>query len=252
MGGLLADILPGPVVWYTATYSCIRISKDPPAPKRTVPDKGPVGYGTGFYVSATGHILTNAHVVRRCSMIYVAGDRMAPTQVVLKGADTIHDLALLELPRSPPVSPPVLPWRADVPLGGQVAVFGFPYYGAFTEIGTFTRGDVTALAGIAGNSAHLQISAPIQPGNSGGPVTNDQGQVVGIVVSRLNAIYVAKSTGDIPQNVNFAIKAAQARSFLEVHGVSVPAGVTDAPRLSGPELAAYLKAASVLVECRRG
>jgi S1-C subfamily serine protease len=250
MGGLLADIIPGPIVWYTAVYSCGEISQSSPAPpKKAIPGNGPRGYGTGFYVSVAGHILTNAHVVRNCSAIHVVGDRIAKTPAVLKGVDTTNDLALLELPKPPSLVRPILPWRADVPLGGQVAVFGFPYFGTFTETGTFTRGDVTALAGIAGNSAHLQISAPVQPGNSGGPVSNEQGQVVGVVVGRLHALNVARNTGDLPQNVNFAIKSAQAISFLQVHGISVPTGTPDALRLSGPDLAAHLKAASVLVVC---
>lgn len=256
MGGLLADIIPGPIVWYTAVYSCSKISKSPPAPpKKATPDNGPGGYGTGFYVSIAGHILTNAHVVRGCSAIHVVGDRIAKTPAILKAVDTTNDLALLELPNPPSLArrlTPILPWRADVPLGGQVAVFGFPYFGTFTETGTFTRGDVTALAGIAGNSAHLQISAPIQPGNSGGPVSNEQGQVIGVVVGRLHALYVARNTGDLPQNVNFAIKSAEAIAFLRVHGISVPTGDSDAPKLSGPDLAAHLKAESVLVVCGRG
>lgn len=227
-------------------------STAPPPAERKAPEQSLGGYGTGFFVSATGHILTNAHVVRNCSTIHVTGDRVALAPAALKGADATHDLALLELPKPPPPALPVLPWREDVPLGGQVAVFGFPYFGTYAATGTFTRGDVTALAGLAGNSAHLQISAPIQPGNSGGPVGNEQGQVVGVVVGRLSSAHVVQHTGDLPQNVNFAIKSAQARSFLQVHGLSVPAADPRAPALSGPDLAARLKAAAVLVVCRGG
>jgi hypothetical protein len=126
MGGLLADILPGPIVWFTAAYSCGEISQSSPAPpKKAIPDNGPRGYGTGFYVSGAGHILTNAHVVRSCSAIHVVGDRIAKTPAVLKGVDTTNDLAILELPKPPSLARPILPWRADVPLGGPVAVFGF-------------------------------------------------------------------------------------------------------------------------------
>lgn len=248
MGGLLADILPGPIVWYTATYTCGEFSEESPAPPRAPRGNGPRGYGTGFFASVAGHILTNAHVVRSCSSIYVVGDRIAKAPVILKRVDTTNDLALLELPR-PTLAPTILPWRGDVQLGEQIAVFGFAYFGTFTDTGTFTRGDVTALFGLGRNSARFQISAPVQPGNSGGPVVNEQGQVVGVVVARLDALDVARKTGDLPQNINYAIKSAQAIAFLKAHGVSVPTGAPDAVKLTGPDLAARLKAASVLIVC---
>lgn len=226
-------------------------SATPPA-ERKAPEVSAGGFGTGFYVSTSGHILTNAHVVRGCSTIHVAGDHLASTPAILKGADVTHDLALLELSKPPPSELPVLHWRGLVPLGEQIAVYGFPYFGTYAATGTFTRGDVTALAGLGGNSAHLQISAPIQPGNSGGPVTDERGWVVGVVVGRLSSSHVVKRTGDLPQNVNFAVKATQAASFLNVYGITMPVSLVPAPALSGPDLAARLKAATVLVVCRGG
>ena len=66
----------------------------------------------------------------------------------------------------------------------------------------------------------IQMSAPVQPGNSGGPVFDQHGNVVAVVVSKLNALRVAKVTSDIPQNVNFAIKSLIAMSFLEAGNVN--------------------------------
>ena len=65
----------------------------------------------------------------------------------------------------------------------------------------------------------IQISAPVQPGNSGGPLLDSSGRVIGVVNSKLNEIAYAKATGDLPQNVNFAIKANVAMNFLDAHSV---------------------------------
>ena len=82
-----------------------------------------------------------------------------------------------------------------------------------------TTGGVSALAGIGNDFRFLQITAPVQPGNSGGPLLDLNGYVVGVIVSKLNSIAVAKVTGDIPQNVNFAIKASIARTFPDANEV---------------------------------
>jgi len=205
--------------------------------------------GTGFYVSKSGDILTNAHVVEGCTSIAIKGHGDAkPRPARVRATDTKRDLALIigETPLSQP--PVVLAWRREARLGEQIAIFGFPYLGALSSSGTFTRGDVTALAGIADNKAHFQLSAPVQQGNSGGPVVDERGQVVGVVVAKLNALAVARAGGDIPQNVNFAIKSAEAISFMEVNGVTT-ASNAGASRLAGPDLAERLRDSSVLIMC---
>ncbi|MFN3743669.1 MAG: S1C family serine protease [Hyphomicrobiaceae bacterium] len=221
----------------------------PPAGRASAGASPRVSAGTGFYVSRSGDVLTNAHVVQGCSTIAIKGHGDATFRAVrVRAADTRRDLALLA-PESPPVKPPtVLTWRRDTRLGEHIAIFGFPYLGALASSGTFTRGDITALAGVGDNRAHFQLSAPVQPGNSGGPVVDERGQVVGVVVAKLNALAVARAGGDIPQNVNFAIKSAQAMSFMEANGLAVAAGPA-AARLSGPDLAERLRDGAVLVMC---
>ena len=81
-------------------------------------------------------------------------------------------------------------------------------------------GNVSALAGLRDDSRYLQISAPVQPGNSGGPLLDASGHLIGIVTAKLDAIRYARITGDIPQNVNFALKAEVARTFLDSKGIS--------------------------------
>jgi hypothetical protein len=101
-----------------------------------------------------------------------------------------------------------------------VVTYGFPLSGLLSSGPTLTTGDVSALAGLRDNPMHFQISAPVQPGNSGGPLLDAQAHVIGVVVSKLNAARIAEMTGgDIPQNVNFAIKGTEALAFLTANGV---------------------------------
>jgi S1-C subfamily serine protease len=107
----------------------------------------------------------------------------------------------------------------DAEIGEHVFVFGYPLHGLITSTGSLTTGIVSALAGLGDNYRQLQISAPIQPGNSGGPITDAQGQVIGVVVSKLNESYLLDQRQTIPQNVNFGIKGSVARGFLQANGV---------------------------------
>jgi S1-C subfamily serine protease len=203
-------------------------------------------------VSKAGDVITNAHVVHECSAIGMKGRGDVKVRTArVRASDTTQDLALLTAETPPTVPPTVLVWRRDTRLGEPIAIYGYPYLGTLSSStsGTFTRGDVTALAGLRNNSSHFQLSAPVQPGNSGGPVVDDRGYVVGIVVAKLNALGVARSQGDIPQNVNFAIKSAQAISFMEAQGVAVEIGGLAASPLSAPDVAERLQGASVLVVC---
>lgn len=107
-----------------------------------------------------------------------------------------------------------------------------------------------SLKGIAGDAATMQISAPVQPGNSGGPAVDMSGNVVGVVVSKLDAKLVADATGDIPQNVNFAVRGEIAKLFLFQNGVTpVLAGHADQGQLEPVELAKQLEQVTRLVEC---
>ena len=135
----------------------------------------------------------------------------------LVAQDATNDLALLKA--STPFAQ-AASLRIDTPrLGESVTVYGFPLTGVLASSGNMTVGNVSALSGIHDDSRDVQITAAVQPGNSGGPLFDSSGLVVGIVQSKLDAIRAASVTGDIPQNVNFAIKIALAGSFLNANGI---------------------------------
>ena len=98
-----------------------------------------------------------------------------------------------------------------------------------------TRGNISSLLGLMNDPNYLQISAAVQPGNSGGPVIDLAGRVVGIVTAKLNAVAVADITGDIPQSINFAIRPDVAARFLEENNVAFVAADTDAALESVPD-----------------
>jgi S1-C subfamily serine protease len=95
--------------------------------------------------------------------------------------------------------------------------FGFPLEGYLPSAGNITTGLISALSGPANNSSLIQISTPVQQGNSGGPVMDLKGEVVGVVVGKADVIRIAKATGDILQNVNFAVSAATLQAFLDAN-----------------------------------
>jgi S1-C subfamily serine protease len=174
--------------------------------------------GTGFYVSTGGDILTNYHVISGCSGLTSA----EALRIVF--VDRRLDLALLKA-RTAPKSVATFRVSLQPRLGESLLVYGFPLSGILSQGGVVTNGTVSALTGIGDDVHYFQISAPVQPGNSGGAVLDSSGRVIGVVASKLNAQQVASAIGDIPQNVNFAIRLKDVLSFL------VDAGVT--PRQSG-------------------
>ena len=136
--------------------------------------------------------------------------------------------------------------------GDQVVVYGFPLVGALSEAGNLTTGTLSALSGLGNDSRYIQISAPVQPGNSGGPLVDDKGNVIGVVTSKLNAIRVAEATGDIPQNVNFAIKDVVAKSFLQAHDIPFAEGGSDGPSLTAADIGDVLREKVVFLQCKGG
>jgi S1-C subfamily serine protease len=132
--------------------------------------------------------------------------------------------------------------------GERVVVVGFPLAGLLAEQANVTTGDVSSLAGIGDDSRYLQITAPVQPGNSGGPLFDASGNVIGVVSAKLDAVKVAGVTGDIPENVNFALNVSVVRAFLDAHGVAYQTAAST-NELSAPDIGDGGKRITELVEC---
>ena len=116
-------------------------------------------------------------------------------------------------------------------LGETVMALGYPYLGTLGQGLTVTGGNVSALQDINGSKDKLMISAPVQPGNSGGPLVNARGAVIGVVVSRVDDLAILENTGTLPQNMNFAVKNEALTDFLRGAQVLFPAATGEGFKL---------------------
>ncbi|WP_376095055.1 S1C family serine protease [Roseomonas sp. CCTCC AB2023176] len=187
-----------------------------------------ISSGTGFIIGDR-QAMTNEHVIRGCTAIRARNAEGREVTATVRARDNDRDLALLDLREN---AGPPLTFRSDpvVRRGESVVTYGFPLSGLLSSGPTLTTGDVSALAGLQDNQQQFQISAPVQPGNSGGPLLDLAGHVVGVITSKLNAQRVAQRTGDIPQNVNFAVKGSEALTFLRANGVTPRTAASTANR----------------------
>jgi S1-C subfamily serine protease len=161
--------------------------------------------------------------------------------------DTQSDLALLTIGRKPGAFARLHGGRG-ARLGEAVVVVGFPLYGVLGTDPIVTTGTISALAGMDNDRRKIQISAPVQQGNSGGPLLGENGSVVGVIVGKLNAIRIATVTGDIPQNVNFAVSLGTLQSFLNANGVPYALDDRGVTR-STADIAAEASRYSLLLQC---
>ncbi len=172
------------------------------------------GSGTGFFVNPDGWLVTNAHVVGDCGSASIPGYGTV-SDIKL---DVENDLAVARVDTKTPATPLVLRSKA-ARLGEDIVAFGYPLASILSSSVKVTTGNVNSLLGMNDDTRFLQISSPIQPGNSGGPVVDKTGLVLGITTSTLKS----GATGDAnvtPQNVNFAIRSSVLQSFLESRGIA--------------------------------
>ena len=226
-----------------------RASIDAPSPEGVPPvqpkqEPQTDSSGSGFVVDARGHVLTNAHVVDDCGKILVGAGDLASLVTV----DTKNDLALIDVPQARLL--PALTFRSDrVKLGEEVVAAGFPLHGILADSINITPGVVSSLSGPQNDSRYLQTTAAVQPGNSGGPLVDRGGKVVGIVTAKLDAAYALKEGGFIPENVNFAIRHDAARSFLDANRIEFEVGARGVVTKTVEEVAELVRPSVVSIEC---
>lgn len=236
-GGKLMEVVRSTVAFADTG----QVGKEPPRPSDTSAAEPVVeSSGSGFIVSDQGHILTNAHVVENCSEIFADGRRAS-----LVDASSDFDLALLKAAGLDEKSVAVFSAR-PAQLNSDVTAVGFPYAGLLGGLNV-TRGAVSALKGLGGDVNRFQITAPIQSGNSGGPVLSSNGEVIGVVVSKLNATKMAENVGDVPQNVNFAVRGEIAKLFLAQNQVEPKLNVQ--ANMSPEGLARVAAQFTLFIEC---
>ena len=166
--------------------------------------------GTGFLIGPD-LIATNYHVIRDMGTIEFSlpGDiQSIGVEVVV--ADPINDLAILRFTQQELLvtADPLELSGAEPRLGEDAIVIGFPLGSLLGTSHKVTTGVVSSLDGIGGDPRVIQVTAPIQPGSSGSPIFNSAGKVIGVITSTLDSAEAVRATGQVPQNVNFAIRAA--------------------------------------------
>jgi hypothetical protein len=161
--------------------------------------------GTGFFITTDGYLVTVHHVVREAKSIKVrdSSGELHEGRVIL--ADVNNDLVILKV-QGVFNALPVASSRTVRP-GAKVVTMGFPHIDIQGREPKVTEGIVNSVSGLGNDPRVFQISVPVQAGNSGGPLVNMDGAVIGIVTSKLNSTMVLKETGDLPENVNYAIKS---------------------------------------------
>lgn len=176
------------------------------------------GSGSGFVINANGDVLTNFHVAGRCQKLFVvAGGIKYPA--ALQYGDRGNDLAVIRSTSLPIQS--VAKFRtSQLNLGEKVVVVGFPIPRLLGTNLKVTTGNISGLIGQGDRSSMFQFTAPIQPGNSGGPVLDGQGAIAGIASSKLSEIAVAKRSGTMGQLNNFGIKPQTAVLFLRANRIA--------------------------------
>jgi len=161
--------------------------------------------GTGFFVSHDGYMVTNFHVIEGAKSVTI----ISPTEkkeisASIVKTDPANDIAILKV-EAQTVGIPLASSFASAK-GEDVLTLGFPLIALQGQEQKATFGRINALSGIQNDIRFVQIDVPIQPGNSGGPLLNSRGEVIGVVTATLDQIVTLRATGSLPQSVNYAVK----------------------------------------------
>ena len=203
-----------------------------------------IGTGTGFVINPD-YVVTADHVLEGCNQVAIVHAHQK-TVVQTVARDRSNDLGLLRLDKAF-LHTAKLRGGSSIRLGERVSNYGYPLFGDISTSATITEGNINNLSGVGNDSTVMQFDAPTQPGNSGGPLLDSSGNVVGVVIYILSKEY-ADATGHIAQNVNFAVKSTIVENFLQSHNVQFEEA-SPTEQLDLPDLAEKAETFTVLVEC---
>ena len=205
----------------------------------------PESSGSGFFITEDGYLITNEHVAGNGAQVRLVTAAGLISAKVVK-VDAANDLALLKA-NGKFAALPVAASRS-VKLGGAVATVGFPNVGLQGFAPKFARGEIGSLSGIQDDPRYFQISVPVQPGNSGGALVDERGNVVGVVSAKLSAKAALATSGQLPENVNYAVKSSFLLGFLEsVPEVAAKLKEPNTKDMNFSDVAEQTKEAAVLV-----
>ena len=217
------------------------VAKKPKKKKpKSTPDDNKIvaaASGTGFFVSRTGHIITNHHVIEGCKSVKVSfkGNEIESKTLVI---DKVNDLAIVKTTINPSKVYSVS--NKDVALLEDIIIAGYPLGKKVSSAIKTSKGSVTALAGYGDNFSEFQTDAALNKGNSGGPIINQKGNVVGVAVAAYG-----KKQG--VESFNFGIKASTLKTFANSNGLNfLPPNNRD---LSNKDLGQLITDATVYIEC---
>ncbi|MDP4658956.1 MAG: trypsin-like peptidase domain-containing protein [Opitutales bacterium] len=190
----------------------------------------PRGSGSGLVFTDKGHVFTNHHVVDKGVAFTVRLQGRGPLRKArLIATSEAHDLAILQIEdwKGPSETghglPSLLLDGAGLParIGDRVFTIGFPVPETLNSMPKYTSGDVSTVSSELGGG--LQVTCPIQPGNSGGPLVLESGHVAGVVAATMSLGAGLRIMKNIPQGVNFAVHVRHLRDLARRHSIDVPA-----------------------------
>jgi hypothetical protein len=168
-------------------------------------------YGTGFFITDDGYVLTCNHVISNTSHVVVSTRNAVYSAEVVR-ADPESDFALLKVEGQFHALPFITCTNAK--LGDSIFTIGFPVVTLQGLDPKLTSGAINSLEGVQDDPDQFQISAEVQPGNSGGPLVDEYGNVIGVVAARMSEQVALNESGMLPENVNYANKSSKAFPLL--------------------------------------
>lgn len=185
------------------------------------------GFGTGFCITGTGILATSYHVIADADSISVhhAGNKYQATAIAI---DEPNDLALLKIdfPNCPHIG---IGDSGSASLGNEVFTIGFPNPIVQGRKPKFAKGDIAPTSGVGDDPRMFQVSLPLQPGNSGGPLVSGEGEVIGVITAKLDPAIAERVSGMTPEAVNYAVKSIYLRALFDAIPASERPSVTENP-----------------------